>query len=864
MRVIRSIAIGVLSISVACQCSAQLGTQPERAAMKNIEKKRWAKAEGFLKKAIRKDSVNAYARYLFSLYFLNRENPAYQLDSAYRQIMRSLGDFAFSTPRERDKMKRFNLDSTALIRIRETIDSAAFEVARTHNTELGYIVFLRDHPFAKQGAEARELRNEVAYLDAVKRNTYTAFLDFLNKYPSAYHASEARNKYNRLLFEALTMDKKLSSYEQFLREHPETPFIKEIEKNIFELFTLSGEIERYRSFIQMNPRSSQLKKAYNIMFHILPEQEDLQGFLLTDSLENIRKLQANYLVPFLKNDRFGFMDKNGVEIMRPVIKQLKEEYKCGNISDDIIVVSDSILARDGHVIYAGSVAEIDDLGAGFLKLGLSNCVKIIHKSGNVMDDCVDDAKVLSNRFLALKKKNKWTVQALNGRKFIPDQWDDIAIHENVLAIKSGDQWQLVTLKQLSEFPERQKLSLTGSFDEIKMLPGGLLWVKSQAQQGILDQQLAYVISLDRHEIKQSFFGFIGKSPAGYSVYNRSGNQASYFQNVNLNEPWVAVSKNNEWYLFDPKKQEYSSKNYDSIQFDGPFVLGFNSDTLSVHFSEKNLRDFIQPLVVHFIPGKDSTSFLVTEAEGKKTVYNMRGKKLFSTAFDQILYAGQDLFIVSKKEKKGLMDASGKLLLPVEFDAIGSVTNKVITLLKAMKFGLYDIGQRKLIKPQYDKNLIPYSDKLITAYQGGLYGFIDWDNKPDGKFEFEEIRYWNDTTALTRKNNYWSLFDIADKSVLETGIKDITLIRDSEDEKLAIVHGENSYGVLSNRSGTVIPLTFSDLVNIGSSDEPLYFTEKHVSEASIFVVIYYDRNGKLLRREVYEEGDDYEKIYCPNN
>jgi hypothetical protein len=38
----------------------------------------------------------------------------------------------------------------------------------------------------------------------------------------------------------------------------------------------------------------------------------------------------------------------------------------------------------------------------------------------------------------------------------------------------------------------------------------------------------------------------------------------------------------------------------------------------------------------------------------------------------------------------------------------------------------------------------------------------------------------------------------------------------------------------------------------------------VEEASVFVVIYYDRNGKFLRREVYQEADDYEKIYCPDN
>jgi hypothetical protein len=59
------------------------------------------------------------------------------------------------------------------------------------------------------------------------------------------------------------------------------------------------------------------------------------------------------------------------------------------------------------------------------------------------------------------------------------------------------------------------------------------------------------------------------------------------------------------------------------------------------------------------------------------------------------------------------------------------------------------------------------------------------------------------------------------------------------------------------------VSFSDIINVGSPAQPLYFTEKHVEEASIFVVIYYDSAGKMLRREIYEQ-DDYEKIYCSNN
>jgi hypothetical protein len=87
-----------------------------------------------------------------------------------------------------------------------------------------------------------------------------------------------------------------------------------------------------------------------------------------------------------------------------------------------------------------------------------------------------------------------------------------------------------------------------------------------------------------------------------------------------------------------------------------------------------------------------------------------------------------------------------------------------------------------------------------------------------------------------------------------------LIVDKPGERIAIVQQDNAYGVIHSTKGMIIPLNFSDIVNVGSAEKPMYFTEKHVEEASVFVVIYYNHEGKFLRKEIYEQ-DDYEKIYC---
>jgi hypothetical protein len=178
----------------------------------------------------------------------------------------------------------------------------------------------------------------------------------------------------------------------------------------------------------------------------------------------------------------------------------------------------------------------------------------------------------------------------------------------------------------------------------------------------------------------------------------------------------------------------------------------------------------------------------------------------------------------------------------------------------MQFGLFSVKGGKLINPEYGKNIVQYNGEVLTGYKQGAWGFIDWQNKPIGKFEFEEIQYWNDSLALVKKDAEWMMMDIKKRLVVFGGIKTVKYIRDSPEEKLVIVNIDGKFGVLSNIKGVVIPINFTDLVNVGSADAPVFFTEKHVEEASVFVVIYYSGAGKFLRKEVYE-ADDYERIYC---
>jgi hypothetical protein len=258
--------------------------------------------------------------------------------------------------------------------------------------------------------------------------------------------------------------------------------------------------------------------------------------------------------------------------------------------------------------------------------------------------------------------------------------------------------------------------------------------------------------------------------------------------------------------------------------------------------------------------KDGEVWLVAEEKGKKTVYNAKsGERLFSFSFDKIEPLSKGFFLITKNSMKGVLDSRGKLVLPLEYEAIVQQQADRLSLLKDKKFGLYDLTRKTAIKPTYERNLLHYTNNWFIAYKLGGWGFIQPDMKETPTFLFEEIQFWNDTAAWV-KNGSWKIYDFKNKKILFDEIERFEYVRKSTEEYVAIVKQKTGYGVISNRHGIVIQPSFTLIVNLGDIEKPLYFTEKYVSEANIYVVIYYNAKGEILRRQAMDE-QEYDRLVC---
>jgi TolA-binding protein len=833
----------------------------ERLAFKNLSRQRWEKAKHLLDKGLQKDSLNAALKFIYTRYYFDPANPAYQVDSANVYLWQTNQDFNSASSKERERWRKGALDTIAMLVLRRSIDSAAFQHAKAINTEGAFLHFLSHYPDAEQREEASALRDEAAYLEAVRINTYQGFLAYLDKYPESQKASDARRTYDRLLFEARTSDRTLKSYEDFLRDYPSSPYRRIVERHIFEILTSAGDRSSLEQFLTTFPYSSMVHRACDILFHLSNELETpLHQSCRTDSLMAIQSLDRGLVVPVLQHSKYGFMNAAGKMLVQPQYDSILPDYRCGNIASDLLIADGLLISRQGKTIFPDRIISFEDLGFGFVKIETQACKRVIHKSGYLLGECIEDGKIIGKRFVAMKRNNAWGLFTLSGRVLTLFEWDDIEAHGDIIIFRLNGKYKLVTASQIAKSANSGQIKFSAFFDEVNPWSSEWLWAKSGNFQGVFNQQLSPVIVFEKHELEQTFFGALAKSTSGYKLYSRTGAELAGSRRALIHDPWIILGDDEEFQFFSASAGHHYGKNYDSVSFLGPFALAFKSDSATLLFNEIKSYSFPIAIKATFIPGKDSTAFIQISFDKRKTIYNQDGRKLFSMEYDNIQYAGNGFFVFTRKDKKGLVNSEGTIALQPEYDAIGSVTNNVVTYLKKMKFGAYHTVFKQALKPIFEKNLTVYNTSWLIAFEKGFFGFVDWKGKAVSKFEFDEVQYWNDSTALVKRKSDWFIYDIHLKKNVESDIKQIEVISETPEEKLCIIKQGDYFGVLSNVDGFIIPPSFTKLLNVGNAEEPLYFTEKHVEEALLFVMIYYDQNGKLLYRQVYEE-EDYEKILC---
>lgn len=847
-----------LLVLVSFNAWSQSGGQ----VLSRMEKKNWEKAAQTLAKGLQKDTANVELRYVASLLYFHEEYPEHHVDSAYFYARAAIKGYQQLTVRDKEKIKRFPIDSAILLNHKIAVEKAAFAQAKVVNTETAYQHFLAYYPASDDVNAAVELRDEVAFLEALKVNTYTSFDAFLKRYPSSHRAADAQKRYDKLVYDHYTKDELLKSYEAFVQAFPASPYRSQAEYYIMQIATASGAASAFTEFIQHYPQSRWSDVARNMVFHLESATDAIRTQIMTDSLRKAEALSESYWVPFLKNGRYGFMNAEGAEQALPPLDDIDPEYLCGDLRTDVLITSQGVMSRSGKLLFKGNVEEVTDLGDGFLKIDLPSSSQLIHKSGFSINGECKAVHIVANRFIAVQKESGWGVLSFTGKVLLPYVYEEIAAFDDWIVLTKSGKKIVVTADQVGHTANKMALPETMAFDEVRRWGDKLCWVRNGALEGVLNERLEFIIPLDRQILVKTPFGFIRQKGSLQLVEGIAALQNVPFSQVIIQGQWMLAQQPGTVQLFNIPSSQRIVTHADSIWLDKNVAMVKVRDSVYAWLNKNTHVDYSISDKATLFSRDSSAWMLVAGRNNSKSVYDaITGTRLFTSDFDQVEHLMAGFFLLTKANKKGVIDAKGKIILPIEYDAIIQSEPGRLSLLKDKKFGLYDLTTRQLIRPLYERNLIQYNRQWMVAFKEGGWGFMDSNAKPVGKFQFNEVKFWNDTAAWVKENFQWKIYAIKSGKVLQDKIKDFRYVKQYPHEHVVIIHQDNYYGVMSNRSGVIIPSTFTDIVNVGDADKPMYFTEKHIEEADISVVIYYNHEGKLLRRQAFESADEYERIYC---
>lgn len=845
----------LLSFGIRVVCAQ---TTPEKLRA-ITDPARWTKAGQSIRKAMVKDSLDPAPPFLMAVFYFDSRYPSFHIDSAswYQEQSSRLRQY-------RPPGRREMPDSMALHHLRTRIDSAAFARAKKTGTEEAYQNFIAHFSSAHEIPAAVELRDEQAYQKAVKTQTASGYRSFMDKYPRSKQWRQARERMETLEFEENTKDGKLASYRKFVKDYPMNPHRPAAEKKIFDLMTASGSPATYLRFIAAYPESRWSNRARAILFCQQRDGEVVpDGRWKSDSLKKERDVTGGYWVPVIKNDKYGFINEQGKEVVSPRFDFIPEGYRCGEITDRYLVTSRGLLARNGQLVWRGKVKDFDDLGLGFIFIASDSGGMVVHESGfRITDKPVDDALLIANRMISFNRNDKWSVVSLSGAPLMMNAFDEIAVLDSIVQLTRNGKKILTTPVRIARVAEGAPLKEDFVFDETRKWGNQHYWVRNGVLEGVVDASLGFIIPLDRQVLRKTSFGFLTTKGGNVFVQGIKNLEGKSYKQVTEQGNLLGMkdAAGRHW-LFERTKN--SLHGGDSVWFRGRLGFVQQGDSIHVYLPDGRQVGVMQDAPIQFRESKDSSAYMIIEEKKRKVVYDARsGAKLFAGDFDQLDAAQASLFLITRQNKRGLVRKDGKQVLPVEYDAIVPAGENSFSLLKEKKFGWYDAKSGMIVKPIYDRNVKPYNDKLWLAYREGGYYFLHADGKPVGGETWEEVTHWNDSVAWVKKEGIWKLMDMVTQKIRIDNVRQYQYISEAVSEKTAIVQQDKAFGVLSNRRGVVVPIQYTDVINLGTREIPLYYTERYISEAGITVLVYFDQRGKVVRSQALNN-DELEKIACDN-
>ena len=637
--------------------------------------------------------------YGLSIILSRNDNPFFDIESAYAYILYANKHYDSSQIKKRLKLqKKYNINSASIELQRMRIDSITFQIIKENPSIKTLERFMEFHPDARQIPNAIELRNKLAFEQAIRENDIESFKEFLEKYPDANEFIEIKALYEKALFLRYANLNSTQGYDSFLVRHPESPYIRNAKDSIYKILTCNRTIGGYDEFLKRypdNPNASEAwTKLYNLFTKDLSTESFKQFIQKYPDCPFIDKVRWELIIggidflPYRENGLWGFIDLNG-----NVFIEANYEW-VGQFSEGLApFLSDNkygYLRKNGTIQIHAQYEDAIPFACNYAIAEKDGYFGIIDKTGNTIFDFIyDDIESPVNEIFPISRNERYGYikHQKDSLKLIFDFIYEYAdnFYDSLSRVKIGGKYGFINLK--NQFVIHPK------FDYAEIFKDGKSIVKINDSFGIISSADTFILKPEYTaigEYKDSLiliaqgdkYGFADDSgririPLIYDYTNESIRKSYFINKLAL------VRKKSKYGIIDNMNEVVIPFKYSELKYAGGEIIPAKLKNWGfISLENKNISRFI---------------------------------------FDETYNFSEGLAKVKLDDLYGFIDSSGNITIENKYQQASDFKNGISIIKRNNKYGILDQNGVEITFPVFDK-VIVQDDDLLLLYINGKFAY----------------------------------------------------------------------------------------------------------------------------------------------
>lgn len=664
------------------------------------------KAKKLFTKTLKKDTVAA--SYGLSVIYGRKDNPFYNLDSAYKYIMLANTSYLNLDLKKINKLKKVSLDSSLISNWKDSIDVKVFQRAKRINSIQVYNNYLARHSNERINPIVTYKRDSIAFSEAKSINSSTSYAGFISTYSKSSFLNEAKNRYEERLFFQVVALNNPTEYQSFIKTYPKSPFNYQAQDSLFKMQTAVKNIAAYEKFIERYPRNRNVNKAWRMIYKlytadfnpgkIVEFRLDYPEYPFLNELKTDFELATKKFYPNLKNGKWGFMDGNGNQMI-DFVYEFVEPF-----SDGV-----ALAIKNGSIGY-------------------------INKSGNtVIPFQYSEGESFQSGLAVVAKNDKYGIISKTNTIILDFEYEEIgSLDAELILIANEVAYGYADKKGEIKVP----LTYKTAYD----FQNGLAVVKQGNQFGVINQLGVEVIKCQYEWLEP--FDKYGRSKARlngfYGIIDANGGVVVPFE-------------------------------YDAV---GEYQCGLALLNKGKKYGYANLSGEISiPLTFDYLPGAliwggfthDKTKF---HLKGKYGLLSKSGEKVFPAIFEDVgIFSDSNYVAVKKRSKWGFSNQNLRLMIPYQFQQAKTFKGTTGLIQQIDGWYLIDIEGKAI-------NELPFIeveeilDRFIKVKTLLGWGLIDYNNTIIIDSKYHSISLYNEEILTLKEQDKVLYYNMKTKSFLK--------------------------------------------------------------------------------------------------